>query len=225
MIGRRRLAAMAAARFGAGLAVMLALLLLTAGTCGYWEAWLYILTFFLPAGYVVVYLLRNDPGLLERRLRGGERQAGQRLIIRLGTTCSALTYLLPGLDRRLGWSDVPVAAVVAGDAVFLASYGLFFLVLRANRYASRVIEVERGQQVVSTGPYAVVRHPMYAAVLGMFLSTPVALGSWWALLPAVPMAALLCMRIRGEEQVLVRELEGYAAYMRTVRYRLLPGVW
>lgn len=221
----RKLAMMAATRFGAGLFVLLVVLFLPAGTLAYWEAWLYVAVFFVPVTLVLIHLLRHDPALLERRLKARERQAEQGLVIKLGTVCYLLTYLLPGLDHRYGWADVPVAAVIAADAVFLLSYGLFFLVLRENSYASRVVEVEEGQKVISTGPYSVVRHPMYVAVLGMLLSTPVALGSWWALIPALPMVPLLVARIRGEERVLVTELDGYDEYMLRVTRRLIPGIW
>ena len=114
---------------------------------------------------------------------------------------------------------------MAADATLLLGYGLFFLVLRENSYASRVVEVEEGQRIVSTGPYAVVRHPMYVAVLCMAFAAPVALGSWWALVAALPMGALIVLRIRGEERLLVHELDGYRRYMETTRYRLIPGVW
>jgi protein-S-isoprenylcysteine O-methyltransferase Ste14 len=222
---RRELVTMATTRFGAGLIVLPVILFLPAGTLAYWEAWLYVATFFIPVTFILIYLLRHNPALLERRLKSRERDTEQGVVIKLGTVCYLITYLLPGLDNRLGWSDVPVAAVIAADGVFLLSYGLFFLVLRENSYASRVVQVEETQEVISTGPYAVVRHPMYVAVLGMILSTPIALGSWWALIPALLMVPLLVVRIRGEERLLVTELGGYEEYVRTVRYRLIPGIW
>ena len=222
---RRELETKAAVRFGAGLLVVALVLFLPAGTPAYWEAWLYVVVLFVPVTFVLFYLLKHDPALLERRLEAREREAEQGLVVKLGALCYLLIYLLPGLDRRFGWSDVPVAAVIAADAVFLLGYGLFFLVLRANSYAARVVRVEESQRVITTGPYAVVRHPMYAALLGMLLATPPALGSWWALIPALAVAPLLVVRIRGEERVLLNELDGYAAYVRSVKYRLIPGVW
>lgn len=224
-LARRRLATRAVTRFGAGLVVMLAVLFLPAGTFTYWEAWLYVAVFFVPVTLVLIYLLRHDPALLERRLKARESKPGQGLVVESGAICYLLTYLLPGLDHRFGWSDVPAPAAIAGDAVFLLSYGLFFLVLRENSYASRVVEVQEGQKVISTGPYAVVRHPMYVAVLGTLLSTPVALGSWWAVIPALPLIPLLVARIRSEERMLVADLDGYDEYALRVRYRLVPGIW
>jgi protein-S-isoprenylcysteine O-methyltransferase Ste14 len=224
-LSRGQLARKALVRLVAGLLILPALLFLPAGTVAYWEAWAYLAVLFLPITVVFVYLLVNDPELLDRRLRGKEKDARQSLLIKLGSVCCAISFLLPGLDRRFGWSHVPVAAVVAADVLVLLGYGLFALVLRENSYASRVVEVEQGQRVVTTGPYAIVRHPMYLAALVMFLFTPLALGSWWAVIPALPLVAVLVARIRNEEQLLAKELEGYQEYVRNTRYRLIPGVW
>jgi protein-S-isoprenylcysteine O-methyltransferase Ste14 len=205
--------------------VLLGMLLVTAGTTAYWEAWAYIAVLFVPMTFVFVHLLNKDPELLERRMRSKEKEPKQRLVIKLGSLCYMLVFVVPGFDRRFGWSDVPVAAVVAADVLFLLGYGLFVLVLRENRYASRVVEVQEGQQVVTTGPYAVVRHPMYVAIVVMLASTSIALGSYGAALPALLMIAVLIMRIRNEEEVLSRRLQGYTEYMQRTRYRLIPGVW
>ena len=212
-------------RLVAGFIILLAMLLLPAGTVAYWEAWAYMAVLFVPVTLVFVYLLTNDPELLERRMRVKEKDAEQSFLVKLGCVCYVLAFLVPGFDRRFGWSHVPVAAVVVADVVVLLAYGLFILVLRENRYASRVVEVEQGQRVVTTGPYAIVRHPMYLAVLVMFLSAPVALGSWLAAIPALALVAVLVARIRNEEQLLAMELEGYQEYAQATRYRLIPGVW
>jgi protein-S-isoprenylcysteine O-methyltransferase Ste14 len=221
----RKIATAGLIRLVAGVGILLAVLLWAAGTVAYWEAWLYVGVLFLAIALVFVYLLANDPELLERRLRTREQRRRQGLIVRLAAICFALTFVLPGLDRRFGWSHVPAAVVIAADAVVLLGYGLFVLALRENSYASRVVEVETAQQVVTTGPYALVRHPMYLAVLAMTLASPVALGSWWAVIPASAMVAILVARIKDEEQLLVKELGGYRAYMQTTRDRLIPGVW
>jgi protein-S-isoprenylcysteine O-methyltransferase Ste14 len=216
---------MALGRLVGAFVVLLGVFLLPAGTWAYWEAWVYMAVLFTPMTLVLAYLLARDPDLLERRMRTKEKEAEQGLVIKLGSLLYLLIFLLPGLDRRFGWSDVPVAAVIVADVFFLLGYGLFVLVLRENSYASRVVEVEEGQRVITTGPYAIVRHPMYVAVILMFVSTPVALGSWWAVLPGLLLIPLLALRIRNEEQVLSRELEGYSGYMQVTRYRLAPGVW
>ena len=158
-------------------------------------------------------------------MRSKERETEQRLIIGIMTVCFLFTFLLPGFDQRFGWSRVPVLLVIISDAIVLLGYGFVFLVLRENSYASRVIEVEKDQKVISSGPYAIVRHPMYLGVALMFLFTPLALGSYWALFPAVLMIFVLVPRIFNEEKVLERDLDGYREYMQKVGYRLIPGIW
>jgi len=224
-LSRGALVALCLRRYLAGLVVLGLLLFAPAGTLRYWEAWTYLAILFVPMGLVFVWLLRHDPVLLERRMRTKEKDQEQSLLIRLGSLCYLLAFLAPGFDRRFGWSDLPTAAVVAADVLVLLGYGCFVLVLRENSYASRVVEVEREQRVVTTGPYAVVRHPMYVAILVMFLFTPLALGSWWGLLPTLPLVAVIVARIRNEERMLVKDLVGYADYVRVTRYRLVPGVW
>ena len=205
--------------------VLCALFFLPAGTFAYWEAWVYLAIVLIPLLCVLVYLLKKDPELLERRMRAREREPEQRLIVTLSVPIFLLAFLLPGFDKRFGWSDVPVAVVLAADFLVLLGYGLFFLVLRENRYASRVIEVEQEQQVIRSGPYALVRHPMYLGVAVFYLFSPLALGSYWAMLPALLMIPILVARIRNEESVLVRNLRGYQDYMQQTRYRLVPGIW
>lgn len=154
-----------------------------------------------------------------------EKEAEQGLVIELAWACLLFAVVLPGLDHRFGWSHVPVVAVVGADVLVLLAYGLIVRVFRENSHASRIVEVEQGQRVITTGPYAIVRHPMYVGVLVMYLCMPVALGSWWAVIPALPLVPILVARIRNEEQVLAEGLAGYREYMRATAYRLLPGVW
>lgn len=197
----------------------------TAGTFDYWEAWIYLIVVFVPTCLVLLFLARRDPALLERRLRRTERRSAQRTALSLSTLVILLAFVLPGLDRRFGWSSVPAPAVIAADGVFLVGYGLFFLVLRENSFASRVVEIQAGQRVVATGPYRWVRHPMYLAVLVTYIASPLALASIWALLPALFLPIILAGRIRDEERLLESELEGYREYQAKTRYRLFPGVW
>jgi protein-S-isoprenylcysteine O-methyltransferase Ste14 len=222
---RRQLARTALLRLIGGFVVLPALFILPAGTLAYWEAWTYLAIILIPMTVTAAYLLSYDPELLERRMRSREKDAEQSRIATIAAVCFLVVVVIPGFDRRFGWSHVPFAAVVLADIVVLVGYGLFVLVLRENRSASHIIEVEAGQRVVSTGPYAIVRHPMYSAVLAMGLATPVALGSWWALIPALLLIPSLVARIRNEERLLANELNGYRAYIQTTRYRLIPGVW
>jgi protein-S-isoprenylcysteine O-methyltransferase Ste14 len=222
---RGQLATMALLRLVGGLVVLPALLILPAGTTAYWEAWVYLAIILVPMTLTAVYLFVKDPELLEQRMKAREQDAAQGRIVALASVCFLAAVLIPGFDRRLGWSHVPAAAVVAADLVVLAGYGLFVLVLRENRSASRVIQVQARQRVVCTGPYAVVRHPMYFGFLAMVLATPVALASWWALIPAMLVVPGLVARIQNEERMLATNLPGYRAYMQATRHRLIPGIW
>lgn len=212
-------------RFVGGFVFIAALLFWPAGTLDYWQAWLYLAILFVPVAFVGVVLFLRDPALLERRLRTRETESAQRKAILFSSLLLLTIFLVPGFDRRYGWSTVPVAVIVLADILILAGYLLFALTIRENRYASRVVEVAAGQTVISSGPYALVRHPMYLAVVLMFGATPVALGSWWGLLPALLLPVALAGRIKNEEAVLGKGLVGYDAYQRQVKYRLIPFVW
>jgi protein-S-isoprenylcysteine O-methyltransferase Ste14 len=208
-----------------GLGVVLLLLFLPAGSVRFWEAWLYCGVLFIPMLFVVRYFVKTDPALLERRLKWKEEEPEQRTLIKLATGIFFIGFILPGFDYRYQWSAVPVALVLVSNTLVFLGYLLFFLVLRENSYASRVIEVEQGQKVITTGPYAVVRHPLYLGVLVMLLFTPLALGSVWALLPFLLLVPIVVFRIIKEEEVLLRELPGYQKYCQQTRYRLVPFVW
>lgn len=212
-------------RFLIALLVLCAMFFLPAGTLAYWEAWIYIAILFIPMLLVFIYLLNNAPDLLERRMRMREKEAEQKLIIKLSYLYFLFTFLLPGFDRRFGWSEVPVGLVIIADLLVLLGYGTFFLVLRENRYASRIVEVEQEQELISSGPYALVRHPMYLGVSLMYLASPLALGSYWALIPTLLIIPLIVARILNEERTLVKELKGYEEYKRKTKYRLVPGIW
>lgn len=205
--------------------VLAGLFFISAGTVCYWEAWLYLAVLFVSVVWIVAYLLRKAPDLLERRMRMQEKESSQKLIIGLSAVVVLVAFTLPGLDKRYGWSSVPPAVVMVADIGVLLSYAIFALVLKENRYASRIIEVEQQQVVISTGPYAVIRHPMYFAVIVLYVFSPLALGSYWAMIPVAALPVLLVARINAEEALLNRELKGYREYMQTVKYRLIPGVW
>jgi len=202
-----------------------AIFFLPAGTLDYWQAWAYMGVVLIPMLFVLVYLLRRDPELLARRLQMRERERTQKGIIGLSMIFLLAAFVLPGLDRRWGWSVMPWWVAVAADLLVLLGYAMIFRVFRENAYTSRTVQVEQGQQVISTGPYAIVRHPMYVGVVVFYLASPIALGSWWAFIPAAVILPILVVRILNEEQILERDLPGYKEYKLKTRYRLLPGIW
>jgi protein-S-isoprenylcysteine O-methyltransferase Ste14 len=208
--------------------VMAAMIFLAAGTTDYWQAWVYLLIFFIASLLTTIYLIKEDPELLKRRMRGGptaEKRASQRVIM-IFTSLSFLGLLIiPALDYRFRWSTVPLYIVVAGNALVAIGFYFIFLVYKENTYTSATIEVAANQKVIESGPYALVRHPMYASALFYLLGTPLALGSYWGLLPFVALVPLLIWRLLDEEKLLTRELEGYKQYQQRVRYRLVPRVW
>jgi protein-S-isoprenylcysteine O-methyltransferase Ste14 len=212
-------------RWGAAFLLLGLILFLPAGTIHYWQAWVFMATLALPALLVVIHYMKTDPELIERRMRMREKEREQQLLIKFSYPLFLLAFILPGLDHRFGWSIVPLAVALVADGIIFCGYLLFVLVLKENRYASRVVEVARDQPVISTGPYAVVRHPMYVSVLMIYLASPIALGSWWAMAASWWIILVLVRRIRNEEDVLARSLPGYQAYTRSTRFRLLPGVW
>ena len=201
------------------------LFFLPAWTLNYWQAWVYMFIILVPMSIMARYLYKNDPALLERRLRMKERQKTQRRIIALSFLFFLPAFIIPGIDVRSGWSNVPWGVVIIADVIVLFGYLLFALVLKTNSYASRIIEVEKGQGVISTGPYAIVRHPMYLDVLILYGFSPLALGSYWAMIPMVLLIVLIVARIRGEEKELSENLDGYKEYLMKTKYRLVPGIW
>ena len=212
-------------RISLGVLVWGALFFGTAGTLRYWEAWLFLAILFTPMLFIGGYLIRHDPELAQRRLRSREERPKQKAVQKLAALLWSVGFIIPGLDERFGWSSVPGPVVVAADLLVLAGYLLFFLVLKENSYAGRTIQVEEGQSVINTGPYARVRHPMYTGVSLMMLFAPLALGSWWAALLMLATPFFLIIRIKDEEEALLEELPGYREYTEQTRHRLIPGVW
>ena len=199
--------------------------LLPAGTMNYWQVYAYFGVILVPMLFVLWYFLKNDPRFLERRTRFAEKEKEQKLIQWINLPIFISAFIIPGFDRRFGWSDVPVEVIIIADAVILGGYLIIFQVFRQNSYASRIIEINIGQKVITTGLYSLVRHPMYMGVLIMYLPTPLALGSYWGLIPMAFLPVALVFRIFNEEKVLSENLEGYNEYCRTTKYRLIPYIW
>jgi protein-S-isoprenylcysteine O-methyltransferase Ste14 len=211
-----------------GIVALAALLFIPAGTLNYWQAWLFIGVFVITTGVITVYLAIHDPKLLERRMNVGpraEREPAQKIIMVFATLGFIGMLVFPALDHRFGWSAVPASASVLGDVLIALAFLLTFFVFRENSYGASTIQVAEGQSVISTGPYALVRHPMYAGALVMLIGIPLALGSWWGLLALLLILPVLIWRLLDEERFLRENLSGYADYQTQVKYRLVPFVW
>ena len=198
---------------------------LPAGTWNYWQAWVYLAILFIPMFFAMFYLLKNNPELLERRMRMKEKRSGQKQVVGISLIFLLLAFLLPGFDKRFGWSIVPIEVVVAAQICVLAGYLIVFRVMQINSFASRVIEVAPEQRVIDTDLYAIVRHPMYMGAMVLYVMSPLALGSYWSVIPALGMIPILVARIKDEELMLEKELPGYLEYKKKTKYRLIPYVW
>jgi protein-S-isoprenylcysteine O-methyltransferase Ste14 len=202
-----------------------ALIFLPAWTLHYWQAWLYLAVFMISISAVFMYLIKNDPDLLARRVNNKEETKSQKVIhffINLGF---AIVIVIPSLDHRFGWSAVPWYIVMVGDIFVASGILIIFFVFKENSFTAATIEVAADQKVISTGPYTRVRHPMYLGGLIFIVGIPLALGSWWGLLTIVLFAPVLAWRILDEEKFLVKNLPGYAEYEKKVKYRLVPFIW
>lgn len=205
-----------------------ALLFAPAGTLRFWQAWLFLAVFIGCTVALGLYFVQHDPALVERRMQAGpaaEQEPAQRIIMTIISVGFLLMLVLPGFDKRWHWSNVPGWLTILADIGIVASFVIFFFVMKQNSYAAATVRVESAQPVISAGLYGVVRHPMYAGALPLMAAIPLALGSAWTLLLLIPLIAALCWRLIDEERVLTRSLPGYADYCRRVPYRLVPGVW
>jgi len=208
--------------------VMAAILFVCAGTLDYWQGWTFLAAYFAASIAITLYLIKHDPALLERRMSGGpfaEKEPAQKIIMSLTSLGFIALIAVPALDHRFGWSHPSRPLELAGNVLVLLGYFGIFFVFRENSFAAATIQSPRDQRVISTGPYAWVRHPMYATALVMLLGMPIALGSWWGVLIVVALIPALIWRLLDEERFLTRNLSGYVAYQETVRYRLLPWIW
>jgi protein-S-isoprenylcysteine O-methyltransferase Ste14 len=205
-----------------------ALIFLVAGTLTYWQAWTFLGVYFAASLGITVYLMKYDPALLARRMSGGPRaetEATQKIIMSLTSLGFVGLLLIPALDRRFAWSHMSPEAALVGDALVAAGFVIVFLVFKENTYSLAMIELAPEQKVISSGPYALIRHPMYFGGLIMLAGIPVTLGSWWGLLVFLVLTPALIWRLIDEEKFLARNLPGYLEYQNKVRYRLLPFVW
>lgn len=212
-------------KFSCGLLLVGLLLFLPAGTLAYPWGWLLMGILFVPmlvAGFV---MLAKSPEFLKKRLDAREKQKAQKGVLGFSGLMFVAGFVVAGLDFRFGWSKMPGWVTVLGAVLFLVTYGLYAEVMRENAYLSRTIKVEQGQTVVDTGLYGIVRHPMYAVTLLLFLVIPLVLGSWYALIAFAFYPVIIVARLKDEEALLARELPGYTAYQQKVKYRLIPFIW
>ena len=215
----------ALAKFTCGFLLVAALLFLPAGTLAYTRGWLLLGLLFVPmliAGFV---MLAKSPEFLKKRLDAKEKQGTQKGVIAFSGLMFIAGFVVAGLDFRFGWSQMPMPVTITASVLFLAAYGLYAEVMRENAYLSRTVKVEEGQKVVDTGLYGIVRHPMYMATILLFLMMPIVLGSWYALIVFAFYPAIIIVRLKDEEDLLTRELPGYAEYKEKVKYRILPFIW
>ena len=212
-------------KFTAGLLMVALLLFLPAGTILYPGGLLFLCLLFIPMLILGIVMLARARDLLRKRLDVKEKQGTQKGVVAVMGLIFLGGFILAGLDFRFGWSKVPLPVVIVASVLFLIGYALYAEVMRENAYLSRTVKVEEGQTVISTGLYAVVRHPMYTASTVMFLALPLILGSWYALIPFALYPVIMVVRVRGEEKLLTAELSGYEEYTRKVRYRLIPFIW
>ena len=220
-----KLLAEALTKFTCGLLLVSLLIFLPAGTLAYTYGWLLIGLLFGPmliAGFV---MLHKSPEFLKKRLDAKEKQGTQKGVVAFSGLMFIAGFVAAGLDFRFGWSTVPTWVTVTASVLFLTAYALYAEVMRENAYLSRTVKVEDGQKVVDTGLYGVVRHPMYMATILLFLMIPLVMGSWYALIAFAFYPAIIIVRLKDEEDLLTRELPGYAEYKQKVKYKIIPFIW
>ena len=220
-----KLFAEAMIKFACGLLLVGLLIFLPAGTLAYTYGWYFIALLFAPMFAVGIFMLFRSPDFLRKRLDVKEKQKAQKGVLAFSGLMFIAGFVVAGLDFRFGWSKMPTWVVIVAGVLFLVAYALYAEVMRENAYLSRTIKVEEGQTVVDTGLYGIVRHPMYAVTILLFLMIPLVLGSWFALIAVAFYPAIIVVRLKNEEDLLTRELLGYEAYKQKVRYRLIPFIW
>ena len=214
-----------ALRFCIGMVVCGAVLFIPAGSFRYWQGWCYLAVLFVPGLFAFAYFYKHDPRLIERRLQMKENVREQKRIMTLVYITWLIAFVLPGLDHRLGWSHSPLWITIFSQGVVFSGFATTLWVTKVNRLAARTIQIEPGQEVISSGPYHIIRHPMYLGACAMWLFTPLALGSYLTLPAFFLLIPLIVLRLLNEEKVLRQELPGYSEYCLHTRFRLVPLVW
>lgn len=210
------------------LAIMGILIFMPAWTANYLQAWLYLLTFAVSTALITIYLFKNDPNLLKRRLNAGstaEKEKSQKTIQSMASVFFCLIYIIAGFDYRFRWSNISIYISLLANIFVILGFFIVFLVFKENSYTSAIIEVDKDQKVISTGMYAIVRHPMYSGAILMLVFSAVALGSYWALLSVIALTLTIIARLLHEEKFLSKNLSGYEEYCEKVKYRLIPFIW
>jgi len=207
---------------------LVAMMFLIAWTFNYWQAWVFLVVFYVSVFALTVYMARIDPKMLEQRINvhpAEEKEKGQKIVSAFAPIGILIVFIFPVLDHRFGWSAVPPYVSIIGDILVMLGLYMVALVFKENTFAAPPIKVDAKQKVISTGPYAIVRHPMYSSALVWFLGVPLALGSAWGVLIVIPIALLLRWRLLIEEKFLAKNLPGYVEYQKKVKYHLVPFVW
>jgi protein-S-isoprenylcysteine O-methyltransferase Ste14 len=225
MYSKQHLISKASARFIPGIMIVSALLFIPAGSLRFWNAWIFMGVLFIPMLFVIFYLIIRDPELLFKRMNTKEKENTQKKVVLLTSIIFLSAFIISGLDFRFQWSKVPLLVVILSSIFVLSGYILFFIVMRQNSYASRVVEIQEKQKVIDSGLYGIVRHPMYSAAILMFMFMPLVLGSFFALIPLVIFPFQMGKRMKNEELILEKGLDGYIDYKKKVRYKIIPFLW
>lgn len=207
---------------------MAALLFIPAGTLTFWEAWTYLAVFSVMVFAITLYLMKYDQKLLESRMHVGvtaEKEMSQKIILGFLSLAFLALFIVSGLDHRFGWSSITFGSVIVGNIMVIVGLYIIFLVFKENTHTSAIVEIQKDHKIISTGPYAVVRHPMYIGALIMIFGTPIALGSWWGIIACIVITITIIVRILEEEKFLTKNLHGYSGYQKKVKYRLIPFIW
>lgn len=201
------------------------LIFLPAGTTRFVNGWIFITGLLLPMLFTLTFFYVKDPELLDKRMNTKEKESEQKKYVKVSIVLFIIAYLIPGLDFRFGWSFVPLWLVLLSLVLMIGGYAMFIIVMMQNRYASRVVEIQKEQKLIDTGLYSVVRHPMYLAAIILYLPSALVLGSYYALIPMAILPFILAFRCVNEEKVLISGLPGYENYLKKVKYRILPYIW